>query len=99
MSSFSVASNGLGMVASLLLLQNQIDHPAAADVDLLGVAAVGKDVLVRAAGVLKGVGEDRHAVEGALLVDAASQREHVGGQPCGVERDGAEGVPEDVAQS
>src|SRR5262245_58630925 len=52
---------------SLLLPEQQIHHPAAADV-WTGAAAMGEDVGVLAAGVLKGVGEDRQAVKGTVVV-------------------------------
>ncbi len=43
--------------------QDEIDHPAPADVNSLRVAAVAQDVVVVAPGVLKGVREDRHRAE------------------------------------
>ena len=63
------------------------------------VAAVGEYVVVGAAGVLKCIRQNRHPVEGAVVVDAARQRqrEHVSRKPCGIERRRAERVPEDVA--
>lgn len=45
-----------------------IDYPAAADVRA-GAAAMAQDGGVLAPGFLQRVGQDRHAVEGALVVD------------------------------
>jgi hypothetical protein len=52
-----------------------IHDPAAADVRERRVAAVAEHVVVVAAGVLERVGQYRHAVEGALRVDALGQRD------------------------
>ena len=53
------------------LPQDQIDDPAAADVDLLRVAAVVQDVVAVAPGVLERVGQDRHRREVPRLVHPA----------------------------
>src|SRR5437016_3645198 len=55
-----------GLSMALLLAENQVHHPAAADVRPLA-AAVGEDFLIVAAGVEQRVVKDRHSVEGALL--------------------------------
>jgi hypothetical protein len=62
------------------------------------VAAVGEDVRVVAAGVFEGIGQDRHAVEGTVVVDAASERDDGGREPGGIDGDGPEGIAEDVAE-
>ena len=79
----------------LLFAQYQIDDPAAADV-FSRPAAVVQDVGVVAAGVFEGVGEDRQAVEGAVVVDGLGKGGDVRCSPGGMERDGAERVAEDV---
>ena len=61
------------------------------------VAAVGEHVVMVAAGVLKCFGQNRHPVEGAVVVDALRQQKHIRREPRGVERRRAERVPEDVA--
>jgi hypothetical protein len=53
-------------------IQQQIDDPAAPDMWPL-TPAVAEDVGVSAAGVLQGVGEDRSAVEGTVVVDRLGQ--------------------------
>src|SRR5262249_46391526 len=62
-------------------------------------AAVMRDVVVIAAGIHQSVGEDRHALEGVLLVDGVGQIDDRGCKPARIERDGAEGVAEDTAES
>ncbi|VTT99314.1 acetylornithine deacetylase : Acetylornithine deacetylase or succinyl-diaminopimelate desuccinylase OS=Singulisphaera acidiphila (strain ATCC BAA-1392 / DSM 18658 / VKM B-2454 / MOB10) GN=Sinac_6205 PE=4 SV=1: Peptidase_M20: M20_dimer [Gemmataceae bacterium] len=84
--------------ASLLLAEYQINHPAPADVNLLRIAAVRQDVGAVTPGILQRIGEDRHAVERPLVVDALRQRENRGRAPRRIERHGAERVPEDVAE-
>ena len=54
-------------------------------------AAVSKNFLVRATSFLKGVCKERQAVECSLGVDSLCPRYDGGGQPVGVEGDGAEG--------
>src|SRR5262249_8102343 len=77
--------------------QDQIDDPAAADV-LGPLAAVLEDVGTVAAGVFEGVGEDRHPLEAAVVVDGLSESDSVGGAPGRIESDGTEGVAENVAK-
>src|SRR5262245_46625811 len=55
-------------------VQEQAEGPAAAHVRA-GAAQVFQEVGVRAAGVFEGVAEDRHAVEGALVVDGLGECE------------------------
>lgn len=57
-----------------------------------------KDLFVVATGVLKGIRENGHSVEGAVFVDSLSEREYGGAEPGRVESDGAEGVAEDVTK-
>jgi len=40
------------------------------------LAAVVEDGPVRASGVLKGIGEDRHPVEGSVIVDGLCDLDH-----------------------
>src|SRR5581483_11351896 len=58
---------------------------------------VVEDVGVRAAGVFKGVGEDRHPVKGFLVVDASGECENSGCQPTGFGSRGAKRIAKDVA--
>src|SRR5262245_60741205 len=62
------------------------------------VAAVVEDVVVVATGVLKCIGENRHAVKGAVVVNALRQQKHIRRAPCGVEVHRTEGGAEDVAE-
>src|SRR5262249_18322749 len=78
-----------------LLSQYQINDPAAADV-LAGLPAMVEDVAVSAAGVFQRVGQDRHAVEGAFLVDRRGETGEIAGLPGGIDDHGAEGVAEDI---
>ena len=55
------------------------------------LAAVIQDFFIVATSVLKGICQDRHSVEGLLLVNASGQGEDGGGKPGGVEDYGAEG--------
>ncbi len=59
-------------------------------------AAVVQDVFVVAAGVLKGVGEDGHVVEGTIGVDAIGEGEDGWREPGGGDGDGTEGVAENL---
>jgi hypothetical protein len=58
--------------------------------------AVVQDVLVRAAGVFQSVGQDGHAVEGAVGVNRLGDGGDGGGQPGALEGDGTEGVSGNV---
>jgi hypothetical protein len=65
------------------------------------LATMIQDVAVGAAGVFKGIGEDRQAVEGSFLVDRLGQLGEGLGKPGGVEphgseREGAEDVMEEA---
>ncbi len=53
---------------------------------------------VIAAGVHQGVTEDWHSFENSFVVNRAGQVEDGGGEPARIERHGAEGVAEDVAE-
>src|SRR5947209_7771363 len=53
-------------------VEEQAEGPAVAHVRP-GAAQVFQEVGVRAAGVFEGVAEDRHAVEGALVVDGPGE--------------------------
>src|SRR5262249_24516664 len=65
----SFPGNSGKLTEALLLAEQQVDHPAPADVPIRG-AAVGEDALVVTAGVEQRVVQDRQAVVGLLLVDA-----------------------------
>src|SRR5262245_53900998 len=86
---FSVAS---------FLPQHEVNHPAAANVNLLGIAAVVEHLVIVAASVLKCIRENRHGAELSRLVHLF--REGNGGvcAPRWGERDRVEGVAEDVTQ-
>jgi hypothetical protein len=79
------------------LPENQVDDPAPADVRALP-PAVAEDLLVSAPGVHQGVGQDRQAVEGSVLVDGAGEVEDIGRAPTRVKSPSAERVAEDAAQ-
>ena len=48
---------------------------------LTRLAAVLKDIGVVAAGVFEGIGEDREAVEGAVVVDGLGKGSDIGSEP------------------
>ncbi len=62
------------------------------------LSAVAEDVLVVAPGILKGIGQNGHAVEGTLGVDSAGEGNDGGREPNWVKGDGAEGVAEDITE-
>ncbi len=57
-----------------------------------------EDVGAVAAGVLKGVGQDRQAVESPLLIDTFGKGDDCGREPRRFEGNGAEWVSEDVSE-
>ena len=59
-----------------------------------GAATVREQVGVGAASLFEGVGQDRQVVEGANVVDVASDCRDGGGEPSGFDGDGAERVAE-----
>jgi hypothetical protein len=59
---------------------------------------VVQDVRVVATGILKSIGQNRHRREIARIVHLLGEGEDGGGEPGGIEADGAEGVAEDVTQ-
>jgi hypothetical protein len=66
---------------------------------LAPAAAMRQDFLISAAGVFQGVGQDRQAVEGAVVVDRSSEVGYGGGERGVIERDSAEWkYSEDIAQ-
>ena len=79
-----------------LLTQHQIHDPAAADVRPVA-ATMRNDLLLLAAGVHERIGQDRHPLEGLIVVDRPGEADNVGRSPTRVEGHGAEGVAEDVA--
>jgi hypothetical protein len=50
-----------------------------------------------AAGILQGIGQDGHLVEGSVVVDGEGKVTDTGGLPARVEGYGTEGITEDVA--
>jgi hypothetical protein len=68
----------------LTLAEQQIHHPAAANV-LARLTAMVQDISIVATGVFEGIAEDRHALEGTLVVDGLGQSEDDGGAPGGIE--------------
>jgi hypothetical protein len=56
------------------------------------LSAVIQDVLVGAAGIFEGVGQDRQAVEDAVVVDGLGKTGDRGREPGMVECDRAEGA-------
>src|SRR5262245_42761920 len=76
--------------------EDEIHHPAAADVRTTA-AAVVEDVGVVAPRVLQCIRQDRHPVKGFLLIDAFGERDDAGGEPRRVNSAGAEGVAEDTS--
>src|SRR5262249_18697654 len=75
------------------LPQHQIHRPAAPNA-WPARSALPQDISLRAARLLKRIGQDRHAIEGAVFVDALSEGGDVRCSPGGVDREGAEGVAE-----
>ncbi len=65
--------------STLSFTQQQIDDPTSPDVRSIA-AAVKQDICVRAAGFLQRIGEDRHAVEGAVGVDGRRDVDDGGGE-------------------
>lgn len=55
-----------------------------------------EDVGVRASGVLKSIGQNGQAIEGFLPVDANRKSMDGGGEPAGIESNGAEGVADNL---
>ena len=74
----------------LLFCEDEVYYPATSNVRPVG-SAVAQDVVVVASGILQGVGEDRESVKGMVGVDAFGEAENSGGEPRGVNDDGAEG--------
>ena len=66
---------------------------------LPGLPAVVEDVAIGAAGVFQRVGEDRQAVEGAVIVDGLGNGRGSRITPRGVERSGAKGIAQHVAKT
>ena len=67
-----------------------------------GAATVIENLRVGAAGFLQGIGEDRHDVVAAVVVDRLREFGNgavVPGEPIGIDGDRAEGVAEDVAEN
>jgi hypothetical protein len=58
---------------------------------------VADDLLVLAAGVHQRIRQDRHPLEGLVVVDRSGQADDIGRSPTRVEGHGAEGIAEDVA--
>src|SRR5512145_2042738 len=77
------------------LAQQQIHDPAAASV-LPTRPAMLDQVGVRAARGFEGVGQQRHAVESALRIDAIGKGPHLSGQPGGTHRSRAEWISEEA---
>src|SRR5438132_1130557 len=75
----------------LLLVEKQVHHPAATNM-LARLPAMVQDVGVGAAGIFEGVAQDWHAVEGFVLVDRLGKVNDAGGEPCGGDDHGTEGI-------
>jgi hypothetical protein len=54
---------------------------------LTRLPTVSQDVLIRAAGILQGVGQDRQAVEGAVVVDGLGEGNDAWSKPARINRD------------
>ena len=59
-------------------------------------SAVGEDLLVVAAGVDQGVGQNGKAVEGSVIVNGAGEGDDIRGPPARAERCPVERIAEDV---
>jgi hypothetical protein len=91
------ATNNCGR---LLLTEQGIDNPAAANMRPF-TATVVENVLIVAPGVLQGVGKDRQAVEGTVVVDGLGDPANcavVPGEPCRVSSEGPEWVAENTSE-
>src|SRR3954453_19497516 len=78
-------------------LEQSIDDPAAAGVRPR-LSAVAQHLGMSATGSFQAVGQGREAVEGAIIVDSLSEPHDGRRQPGWIERDGAEGIADDVAE-
>lgn len=83
--------------ATLAFSQHHIDDPTTSDTRA-AVAAVGEHIALMAAGVLEGVGKNRHAIEGPIDVQRLGQCNDRGGPPSRVERHRAERVSDHATQ-
>ncbi len=75
--------------------QQQIHNPAAASVLQTGPAMFDEVGVCTARG-FEGVGQERHAVESALRIDAIGEGPHLAGQPGVAHRSRAERVSEEA---
>lgn len=75
--------------------EHRVHDPAPAGVNRFR-AAVVQDIVGIAPRILKGVREDRHTVEGAVVVNALRERNNGRGAPRGGKCDGAEGISENA---
>ncbi len=57
-----------------------------------------ENIGVVASGILKGICQNWHPVEGTVSVDAFGKGNNSGGEPRGVNEDGPEGVAKDVSE-
>src|SRR6516162_8765698 len=80
-----------------LLVQHQIDHPASSDMRPWRSAMV-QDFWVVAASFLQGIGKDRQAVEGIVVVNPLSQGDQLGGSAGGGDVRRSKWVAEEVPQ-
>src|SRR6187551_1642442 len=90
--------NGVSSPRSLFT-QNEIHHPAPADVRRGRVAAVVQYVLVVAAGILERVREKRHRAEVPRLVHPAGELHRGRRAPLWRERDRLKWVADDVPKN
>src|SRR5262249_7405767 len=79
-----------------LPLEDEVHHPAAADVAALAPTVL-QDLCFRAARFFQGVAEDRHPLERRLRVEGAGEVQHVRRAAGGAEGDGEERVADDLA--
>ena len=77
--------------------EKEVNRPTAPHMDTR-LSAVVQDVLVLAPSILKGISKDWETIKGTLGVDAFGERENGGGEPGGIEGDGAEGVAYDAME-
>src|ERR1022692_2421237 len=86
------------LLSWLTLAQDSVQHPATAHVRALPAAAVAQNLLVVAASVLQGVGEDRQVRERSHLVDGSRQGYHSACKPVRFQGEGPERVAKHIPE-
>src|ERR1700728_4434690 len=80
-----------------LLPEQQVHHPATKNM-WPGASTVAQDVLVRAAGIFEGIGQDRETIKGMVGVDGLDEGNDGGAKPGRFQGDWAERVSEKLSE-